>query len=334
MINTREIRLVSRPEGEPSAENFALVETTLPDPGPGEVAVHNLAMSVDPYMRGRMNDTPSYAPPWELDQAALGAAVGEVTASGSDRVGVGSLVLHGLGWREDAVLAADQVVLLPRREDVAPSRYLGALGMPGRTAYAGLFRVAAFRPGDTVFVSAAAGAVGSMVGQLARLAGASRVIGSAGSKAKVDHLINDLGFDAAFDYHDGPAAELLARAAPDGIDVYFDNVGGDQLQAAIGAMKLHGRIAVCGMISQYNATAPTPGPSNLALFIGRRITMTGFLVADHDDLADEFASKVGGWLADGSIVAEETVVDGLDHAVQAFIGLLRGQNTGKMIISL
>lgn len=334
MITTREIRLQSRPQGEPTPQNFALVETTLPDPGPDEVAVSNLAMSVDPYMRGRMNDAPSYAPPWELGKAALGAAVGEVTASNSERVPVGSLVLHGLGWREDAVLPADQVFVLPRRDDVSPSRYLGALGMPGRTAYAGLFRVAAFRPGDTVFVSAAAGAVGSMVGQLAKLSGAARVIGSAGSKAKVDHLLNDLGFDAAFDYHDGASAELLAQAAPDGIDVYFDNVGGEQLEAAIGAMKLHGRIAICGMISGYNATAPQPGPANLALFIGRRITMAGFLVADHDDLAEEFSTKVGGWLADGRIVAEETVVDGLDHAVDAFIGLLRGQNTGKMIISL
>jgi NADPH-dependent curcumin reductase CurA len=333
-IRTREIRLAARPVGEPKPSDFSLVQTDLPDPGPGEIAVRNLAMSVDPYMRGRMHDGPSYAPPWKLDEAAQGGAVGEVIASGADQVPVGSLVLHNLGWREHAVLPADQAIVVPRRDDLSPTLYLGALGMPGRTAYVGLFRVAAFRPGDTVFVSSAAGAVGSIVGQLAKLSGAARVVGSAGSPAKVDHLVNELGFDAAFDYHDGPASELLAEAAPDGIDVYFDNVGGEQLEAAIGAMKLHGRIAVCGMISGYNATEPQPGPRNLMLFVGRRISMTGFLVGDHADLAEEFTDRVGGWLSEGKITATETVVDGLDNAVEAFIGMLRGENTGKMIITL
>jgi NADPH-dependent curcumin reductase CurA len=206
--------------------------------------------------------------------------------------------------------------------------------MPGRTAYVGLYRIARFRPGDTVFVSAAAGAVGSMVGQLAKVGGAGRVIGSAGSPAKISHLLDDLGFDAAFDYHDGPADDLLAAAAPDGIDVYFDNVGGDQLRAAIGAMRLGGRIAVCGAISGYNAEHPEPGPDNLGLFIGKRLTMTGFLVGDHADLAGEFTERVGSWLADGSITARETTVHGLENAPRAFIGMLRGENTGKMIITL
>jgi NADPH-dependent curcumin reductase CurA len=183
-------------------------------------------------------------------------------------------------------------------------------------------------------VSAAAGAVGSMVGQLAKLSGADRVIGSAGSQDKIDYLLKDLGFDAAFNYHDGPAAELLAEAAPDGIDVYFDNVGGEQLEAAIGAMKLHGRIAVCGMISGYNATSAQPGPRNLSLFIARRIRMAGFLVFDHQDLNDEFTDRVGRWYAEGKITSRETIVHGLDQAVDAFIGLLRGANTGKMIITL
>ena len=214
------------------------------------------------------------------------------------------------------------------------SVFLGPLGMPGLTAYVGLLDIAAFRPGDAVFVSGAAGAVGSMVGQFAKLSGAARVIGSAGSQDKIDYLLNDLGFDAAFNYHDGPAAELLAEAAPDGIDVYFDNVGGEQLEAAIGAMKLHGRIAICGMISGYNAKSPQPGPRNLGLFIGRRISMTGFLVPDHQDLAAEFTETVGSWFADGKISSRETVVHGLDQAVDAFIGMLRGANTGKMIITL
>lgn len=333
-ISTREIHLVARPTGEPKPSDFSLVRTELADPAAGEVTVRNLAMSVDPYMRGRMNDRPSYAPPWQLDRPAEGGAIGEVIASENDQVPVGSLVLHGRGWREHAVLPAEEVTVVPRRDGLSPTLYLGALGMPGRTAYVGLFRIAAFKPGDTVFVSAAAGAVGSMVGQLAKLSGAARVVGSAGSPAKVAHLVDDLGFDAAFDYHDGPAADLLAQAAPDGIDVYFDNVGGEQLEAAIGAMKLNGRIAVCGMISGYNATAPQPGPDNLMLFVGRRLSMTGFLVGDHADLTEEFTDRVAGWLAAGELTPTETVVHGLDHAVEAFIGLLRGQNTGKMIITL
>lgn len=333
-IETREIHLVSRPVGEPSQDNFALQQATLPDPGPDEIAVRNLAMSVDPYMRGRMNDTPSYAPPWELNQPARGGAVGEVITSQSADIPAGSLVLHDRGWREHAVLPAVEATMLPRRDDVSPTLYLGALGMPGRTAYTGLFRIAAFQPGDTVFVSAAAGAVGSMVGQLARLSGAARVIGSAGSQDKIDYIRDQLGFDAAFNYHDGPAAELLSRAAPEGIDVYFDNVGGEHLEAAIGATKLGARIAICGAISGYNATQPQPGPRNLGLFIGRRITMRGFLVHDHNDLAEEFTEQVGNWVAEGKIITRETVVNGLDHAVDGFISLLRGGNTGKMIINL
>jgi NADPH-dependent curcumin reductase CurA len=333
-VHTREIHLAARPSGEPTEDLFRLVQTTLPDPGPDQIIVRNLAMSVDPYMRGRMRDAPSYAPPWQLDRPALGAAVGEVIASGSERVAVGDLVLHGLGWREHALLPAGQATVLPRREGVSPTLYLGALGMPGRTAYVGLYRIARFRPGDTVFVSAAAGAVGSMVGQLARLGGAGRVIGSAGSAAKIDHLLHELQFDAAFDYHDGPIEELLASAAPDGVDVYFDNVGGEHLQAAIGAMRLGGRIAICGAISGYNTEQPQPGPDNLGLFIGRRLTMAGFLVGDHADLAEEFTERVGGWIADGSITVRETVVNGLDNAPRAFIGMLRGENIGKMVIDL
>lgn len=331
---TREIHLVSRPAGEPSPANFSLQRATLPDPGEGEITVRNLAMSVDPYMRGRMNDAPSYAPPWDLNQPARGGAVGEVTTSGTDDIPVGSLVLHDHGWREDAVLPAAEAAVLPRRDDISPTLYLGALGMPGRTAYAGLFRIAAFRPGDIVFVSAAAGAVGSLVGQLAKLSGAARVIGSAGSQEKIDDIRDNLGFDAAFNYHDGAASELLAQAAPEGIDVYFDNVGGEQLEAAISNTKLGARIAICGAISGYNATEPQPGPRNLGLFIGRRLTMRGFLVADHDDLAAEFTQTVGNWVADGRIATRETIMEGLENAVGGFISLLRGGNTGKMIIKL
>lgn len=333
-LQTREIQLAARPDGEPVESDFRLVSTQLAEPEPGQVLVRNLVMSVDPYMRGRMNDVPSYVPPWQLGQALDGGAVGEVMASQVPELPVGSLVLHGLGWREHAVLPAAQARLLEPLEGVSSSRYLGALGMPGLTAYAGLFEVAAFKPGETVFVSGAAGAVGSLVGQFARLRGAGRVVGSAGSKEKVRLLTEELGFDAAFDYHDGPVRSLLRTAAPDGIDVYFDNVGGEHLEAAIGTFRLRGRAALCGAISSYNDTEPSPGPRNLALAIGKRLTLRGFLVGDHGHLRSEFAGAAGGWLRSGQLIAHETVTTGLDNAVSAFIGMLRGANTGKMVVRL
>ncbi len=238
-----------------------------------------------------------------------------------------------LGWREVAVLdgSAARVVDVT----AAPaSAYLGVLGMTGLTAYAGLSRVGAMREGDVVFVSGAAGAVGGAVGQIARALGASRVIGSAGTAEKVRHVVEDLGFDAAFDYHDGPVSGRLREAAPDGIDVYFDNVGGEHLEAAIGSLRLHGRIAVCGMISVYNDTEPTPGPRNLSRLIQTRGRIEGFLVSDHYDLAGEYAAQAAGWLADGTLSLRETAVDGIENAVDAFLGVLRGENTGKMVVRL
>jgi NADPH-dependent curcumin reductase CurA len=207
---------------------------------------------------------------------------------------------------------------------------LGALGMPGLTAYAGL-HLAELREGDVVFVSGAAGAVGSMAAQLAKRRGHT-VIGSAGSPEKVELLVGEMGLDAAFDYHDGPVAELVAQAAPDGIDVYFDNVGAEHLEAAIGAMRLHGRIAMCGSIASYNT--PQPGPRNISLTVGKRLTIRGFLVRDHEDLQEAFVREVAPLLADGSIVVRETIVEGLENAPQAFIDLLRGGNTGKMLVRL
>jgi NADPH-dependent curcumin reductase CurA len=328
----RETHLASRPRGWPTPDNFALVEVPVPDLRPGQALVRNLVMSVDPYMRGRMNDVKSYLPPFQVGAPLDGGAVGEVVASEADGLRPGDAVLHGLGWREYAVVEARSA----RKVDasLAPlSAYLGALGMPGLTAYAGLLEVAAFRPGESVFVSAAAGAVGSLVGQIARRRGAARVIGSAGSAAKVER-VKELGFDAAFDYHDGPIRESLRAAAPDGIDVYFDNVGGDHLEAAIAAMRLHGRVAICGMISQYNATEPMAAPRNLALLIGKRLTLRGFLVGDHGHLRDRFVGEMAGWLRSGEIRYDETVVDGLENAPRAFLGLLRGDNLGKMLVRL
>jgi NADPH-dependent curcumin reductase CurA len=334
----REIRLAQRPQGRPSPEDFVLATAEVPKPAAGEVLVRNLVMSVDPYMRGRMNDVPSYVAPFALNEALDGGAVGEVVESHADALPVGTLVLHGQGWRDYAVGPAERFGRLHAGDsdqmDPEPSAYLGVLGMPGRTAYAGLLRVAEMKEGDVVFVSGAAGAVGGLVGQIAKLKGASRVIGSAGSAAKVDYLVDTLGFDAAFNYKDAPVRDQLVDAAPDGIDVYFDNVGGDHLEGAISAMRVHGRAALCGAITQYNAERPSPGPSNLAVMIGKRLTLRGFLVQDHEDLSEAFLRDMRGWLHEGAVRFDETVVDGLENAPSALIGLLDGANTGKMIVRI
>jgi NADPH-dependent curcumin reductase CurA len=327
---SREVRLVARPQGMPVADDFELAEVEVPAPGEGEVLVRNLFLSVDPYMRGRMNDVKSYVPPFQLGQAMDGGAVGEVVASNSESHAVGDLVLHGLGWRELAVGSAKGFTVLQRGE-FSPSYFLGVLGMPGLTAYAGLFDVAGFAEGETVFVSGAAGAVGSLVGQLAKARG-GRVVGSAGSAEKVAWLADELGFDAAFDYKSGPVAQQLRAAAPEGIEVYFDNVGGEHLEAAISSLKVHGRAAICGMISAYNSTEPPAAPRNLAQVIGKRLRIQGFLVSDHNHLREEFVKEVGPMLVDGRIRAQETVVEGIDSAVDAFLGLMSGANTGKMVV--
>jgi NADPH-dependent curcumin reductase CurA len=328
-----EIRLASRPTGWPTSANFDMVAVPPPRPGDGQVLVRNLVMSVDPYMRGRMSDAPSYVSPFELGEPLQGGAVGEVIESKADGITEGALLLHNSGWRSHAVL--DPAHVAPVDAGAAPpSAYLGILGMPGLTAYVGLVRIAAFTEGDTVFVSAAAGAVGSTVGRLARLRGARRVVGSAGSAQKVRRLTGEFGFDAAFDYHDTPGSERLAEAAPDGVDVYFDNVGGQQLEAAIGALNPFGRIAACGAISGYNATEPPPGPRNMGNFVRRKLTMRGFIVGDHTDLREEFLAEVAPLVADGRISYPETVVDGLENAPQAFIDMLGGANVGKMIVRI
>ncbi|GAA4731808.1 NADP-dependent oxidoreductase [Modestobacter marinus] len=333
-ISTREWQLVRRPHGEPVAEDFRLVSAERPDPADGEVVVRTIAMSVDPYMRGRMSAAKSYAASWELGETMQGGTVGQVIASRSDAVPEGALVLHGLGWRDVAVVPARHVSVVEPLPGLPLSLYLGVLGMPGLTAWAGLFRLADFREGDAVFVSGAAGAVGSLVGQFARLRGASRVVGSAGSPEKVRWLREELGFSAAFDYHDGAVPDLLGAAAPDGIDLFFDNVGGEHLEAAIGAFRTYGRAALCGSISGYNAVSAPPGPRNLGLIVGKQLTLRGFIVGDHADLRPEFVGAVSGWLRDGSVVARETVVEGLDDAVEAFRALLSGGNTGKMVVRL
>ncbi len=332
-MTSREIRLKRRPTGLPSVEDFELATVTLPKPGPGEIVVHNLYMSVDPYMRGRMVDRKSYVPPFALDETLQGGAVGQVIESNSDKFNVGDYVLHGLGWREYFISDGKGVATID--PTIAPVQaFLGMVGMPGQTAYFGLLDIGQPQAGETVFVSAAAGAVGSMVCQIAKLKGC-RVVGSVGSQAKVDWLRNEVGIDAAFNYKEVDSLKAeLGRQCPNGIDIYFENVGGEHLEAALTHMNQHGRIPVCGMISQYNATEATPGPNNLGLIIGKRLKLQGYIVSDYRARTAEFYADMKKWIAAGQIQGQETIVEGIENAPNAFIGLFTGENMGKMLVKL
>lgn len=326
-----QVQLVARPHGWPTPDDFRVERERLDELAPGQVRVVNEFISVDPYMRGRMNDAKSYVPPFQLERAMTGGAVGRVVASRSE-IPVDSLVLHQQGWRDVAQGDAGGFQVVPRLPGAPSSVHLGILGMTGLTAYVGLTTIARMAPGDTVFVSGAAGAVGSAVGQFARLLGASRVVGSAGSAQKVAALTSRYGFDAALNYKDAPVREQLPQLVPDGIDVYFDNVGGDHLQAALDSMNRHGRVALCGAISGYNATDRAPGPDNVTNLITRSLTLEGFTLGDHFDKAPEFADVVTPWFREGKLAYDETVVDGIENAVQAFLDMMRGANTGKMVV--
>ena len=329
---SREIRLKRRPVGLPSAADFELASVPIPALGAGEVLVRNLYMSVDPYMRGRMLDQPSYVQPFQVGEPLDGGCVGEVVQSNGGTLQVGEHVLGRMGWREYYV--SDGTDLTRIDTNLAPPQaYLGALGMPGLTAYVGLLDIGHPQAGDTVFVSAAAGAVGSVVCQIAKIQGC-RVVGSAGSAAKVHWLQEVAGVDAAFNYKevDSLSAEL-AKHCPNGIDVYFENVGGAHLDAALEHMNPRGRIVLCGMISQYNASAPS-GPSNLRLAVRKRLTLQGFIVSDHLDRQAQFYADMAAWMAAGKMHWQETIVDGIENAPRAFIGLFSGDNTGKMLVRL
>ncbi len=330
-ISSREIRLKRYPQGIPEAADFDLVETQVPAPTSGQVLVRNAYMSVDPYMRGRMIQRKSYAPPFELEQPLYGACVGEVVESNAAGLAPGDWVLGGKGWRDYFIAAADE--LTPIDIDRAPaSAYLGVMGMPGMTAYVGLLDIGQARPGETVFVSAAAGAVGSAVCQIARIKGC-KVVGSAGSDDKVAWLCQEAGVEA-FNYKVDDLGVALAQACPEGVDVYFDNVGGAHLEAAIAQMNDNGRAALCGMIGQYNAGAPQAGPGNLMQMIIKRLRLQGFLVFDHQARRADFEADMSDWIATGQIKWRETVVEGLERAPEAFIGLFQGANTGKMVVKL
>jgi NADPH-dependent curcumin reductase CurA len=330
-VASREIRLASRPKGIPTAANFSLARVELGPLQDQQVFVRNLFMSVDPYMRGRMNDGKSYVPPFELGKPLDGGAVGEVIESRAREFKPGDAVTSNFGWRE--YFMAPPKELHPVSREIQPlSVYLGALGMTGMTAWVGL-NLVEVKAADIVFISGAAGAVGSVAGQLAKLRGC-RVIGSAGSMEKVMFLRDECGFDIAFDYKTAPVLEQLNLEAPEGIDVYFDNVGGETLEAALSALRMHGRIIACGGISGYNEEKPRRGPSNLFNMIAKRLTMKGFIVRDWLDRQGEFEKEVGGYFRAGKLKNKETVVEEIGQAVGAFIGLFEGKNLGKMVVKL
>ena len=327
----REIRLVARPQGFVGEDLFEVAETPIPDPAEGQVLIRNAYFSVDPYMRPRMNDVRSYVAPFTLGEAMTGGAVGQVAASRSSRYAEGEWVVHQLGWREWAL--SDGAALRRLDPSAAPvSTALGVLGMPGLTAWYGLFVLGEPKDGETVFVSGAAGAVGSAAGQMARIAGC-RVVGSAGSPEKLEWL-RELGFDHVFDYREQHPHAALATLAPEGIDIYFDNVGGEHLEAAIGALRTYGRIVACGSISRYNDAAPSPGPRNMFMIVTKRLRMQGYIITDHFDRFGEFAREAAEWVRDGRLQYRETIVEGIENAPRAFLGLFQGENIGKMLVKV
>ena len=332
----RRITLAARPVGAPKPSDFAAVDDAVPAPEGGEMLLRTLYLSLDPYMRGRMNDVKSYVPPVQLGHTMEGGAVSVVEESRNPKFSAGDIVFGYTGWQRYAISTGKGM----RRVDpaIAPiSTALGVLGMPGLTGYVGLLDLGQPAEGETVVVSAATGAVGSLVGQIARLKGC-RVVGVAGAEAKCRYAVDTLGFDACVSHRDADLAGALEDACPGGIDVYYENVGGKVFDAAIRLMKVHGRIPVCGSIAHYNDTGPPPGPDRLAgamrIILTRRLTVRGFIIFDHHHRIPEFTRDVSGWLRDGSIVYREDVVDGIDNAVEAFLGLLRGENFGKLVVKI
>ena len=331
-MQSTEIRLASRPVGMPAPENFATAQVELPLLAEGEVRVANRWMSVDPYMRGRMIDRPSYVPPFKLGEVLQGGAIGEVVESTAPELHVGALVSSMMGWRSVAQGPAKAFDLLPRVGGIPEQAYLGALGMPGLTAWVGLTQIGRVKEGETVFVSGAAGAVGSVVVQLAKARGCT-VVGTAGTDEKCAWLTG-IGCDHAINYKGGDLEARVKAAIPKGLDLYFDNVGGEHLEVAMTLARPNARLVECGMIAQYNDAAPPPGPRNMTLIIGKQLSILGFVVSSHFDKLGAFLVEVVPLAGAGKLKWEETVVDGLENAPEAFLGLFRGANTGKMLVRI
>jgi NADPH-dependent curcumin reductase CurA len=332
-VTSRQVQLAKRPRGQAREDDFDIVDVQLGPPAAGEVLVENRFLSVDPYMRPRMDDRPSYFAPWPLRGALDGDAVGVVVESRDRSVAAGDWVVSERGWRDRFVAPAGELrPLAMPPAGLDHGAYLGVMGATGLTAYLGVEDVLRPAPGDCVFVSTAAGAVGSVAGQLCRLRGA-RVIGSTSTDEKVALVTRRYGFAAAFEYRRTDPRRALAELAPDGIDGFFDNVGGEQFEAALDAMRVGGRIAKCGGIGAYDGS-PVPGPPNLDHFFGKRLTMVGFLVSDHRARVPVFQARMRGWLDAREVVADDTRVEGLETAVTAFLGLFSGSNVGKSITVL
>ena len=322
--------LMSRPQGMPTKGNFELRDIELPPLGDGMIRVRNQWLSVDPYMRGRMNDVKSYVPPFQVGEPMEGGAIGEVIESKADGFAPGDLVQHMAGWRDEAVVPARAAQKLPEL-GAAPELFLGVLGVTGLTAYFGLLGAASAKEGEVVFVSAAAGAVGSVVVQIAKAKGMT-VIGSAGGQEKCD-FVRSLGADHVLDYKAGPILKSLAAAAPEGIDVYFDNVGGEHLDAALALARNNARFAICGMIESYNKGEPT-SLRFIMRIIAARIRLKGFIVFDYFPRMAEFYAEMAPWVASGAVKSRQTVVEALENMPDAFLGLFKGENTGKMLVKL
>ncbi|MBS2533038.1 NADP-dependent oxidoreductase [Catenulispora sp. NF23] len=325
------IRQARRPEGRVTPDDFRFVSGPIPELAPGEILVHNLALSVDPYMREAMHWRE-----WEKGFGLEGRALGRVLASRDAEIAEGTIVFHRHSWATHAVVTKADLRVLPTTEGVPLTAYLGILGGTGLTAYVGLKRIAKLQPGEDLFISAAAGGVGTAAARIARVMGARRLIGSTGSAAKAKHLVEHVGFDAAIDYRAAtPLADQLGAAAPDGIDVYFDNVGGTHLEAAISVLRHHGRIAWCGAVAQYNdLDNPPAAPANLYDIVGNALRLEGFLVRDHLDAREEFEDFLIPHIVSGAVPVDETVVHGFAHTVDAFLSMLDGGNTGKMVVTL
>jgi hypothetical protein len=331
----RRVLLKNRPVGEPKPTDFEIVDAPLPKAGEGEILCRTIWLSLDPYMRGRMNDVKSYATPVEIGGVMVGGTVSEVLESHHPGFKAGDIVLGYGGWQTHHVAraGASPGPFGPLKLDpaLAPiSTALGVLGMPGMTAYIGLLDIGQPKAGETVVVSAAAGAVGSAVGQMAKLKGC-RAVGVAGSPAKCEHVVKELGFDACVSYRSPDLFAALKDACPKGVDVYFDNVGGDVLKAVLRQVNPFARIPLCGHVAQYNATELPPGP-NLGVVVGMRVKIQGFIVSDHGDRLGEFLRETAGWVKSGRLKYHEDIADGLDNAPRAFIGMLRGQNLGKQLV--